>query len=381
VNTDQTDSERERPTPMSASRLSVGTDRRQPATEQLFASSREDIARLTEILRGQACIAVMRGIDGVVLPLNCGAAWLDARRGGAPALCAPIYDSEGHVLASLEVTEGGKDLPDSSQDLLRALIESAARAISERWFRLAHCRHWVLAAMPRNAPGSSVILAVDGDQRLLGADRKARQWLEMSGRRFEKHLGLAAFFETGPNLLRRRGNSDVPVTLPAASSEPWVALITPPYIGAIEACDGRAVLHARPRLDLLTLCQTALPQRRQRGLSHSALRCVEEYIEAHLDSPLDIEELAAIVRMSPSHFTRSFHRSAGVTPHRYVVQCRIMRARELLTASDLPLTEIALNVGFSDQSHFCRRFHELVGVPPGAFRGQEGRFHAFTGAG
>jgi AraC family transcriptional regulator len=49
-----------------------------------------------------------------------------------------------------------------------------------------------------------------------------------------------------------------------------------------------------------------------------------------------------------------------------------MRARELLATTNLPLTEIALTTGFSDQSHFSRRFHEIVGIPPGAFRGNEG---------
>jgi AraC family transcriptional regulator len=105
-----------------------------------------------------------------------------------------------------------------------------------------------------------------------------------------------------------------------------------------------------------------------RGLARSALKRVEEYVDANLDSALDIDELATLVRMSPSHFTRSFNRSVGLTPHRYVVQCRVAKARELLTTTDLPLTEIALNIGFSDQSHFSRRFQEFVGVPPGAYR-------------
>lgn len=106
----------------------------------------------------------------------------------------------------------------------------------------------------------------------------------------------------------------------------------------------------------------------QRGLSRSALERIEEYIDANLDSALDIDELAALVGMSASHFTRSFNKSVGLTPHRYVIQCRVAKARELLAATDLPSTEIALNIGFSDQSHFSRRFQELLGVPPGAYR-------------
>jgi AraC family transcriptional regulator len=77
--------------------------------------------------------------------------------------------------------------------------------------------------------------------------------------------------------------------------------------------------------------------------------------------------------MSASHFSRSFHKAVGVSPHTYVLQCRVMRAQELLATTQLPLTEIALTIGFSDQSHFSRRFHELIGMPPRMFRRLAGR--------
>lgn len=95
---------------------------------------------------------------------------------------------------------------------------------------------------------------------------------------------------------------------------------------------------------------------------------IREYVDAHLDSRLEVEALARIVGMSVSQFSRSFRRAVGLPPHTYVVQCRVMRAQELLATTQLPLIEIALTIGFSDQAHFSRRFHELTGVPPGVFR-------------
>jgi len=344
-------------------------------TQQLFLSAAEDLSRLTEILRCQRCTAVMRGIDGVVIPISAPASKAPAL-GDAPALCAPIYDAEGNPFASLEVIHGGPAPAEASGPLMQALIEAAAGAITERWFRLAHRRQWVIAATRRRAPEIFMLLAVDRDRRMLGADRNARQSLGEKGRRFEKSLPLSTLFYDSTSLLRLRGYRDLPITLLASSdATPWNAIVTPPDVGTTEPSqDARAVLHARPRLDSLRhFGPSPAEDRGRRGLSHAALMRVEEYIDTHLDSALDIHELAAVVRMSPSHFTRSFHDATKLTPHKYVIEHRVMKARELLATTDLPLTDIALTMGFSDQSHFSRRFHELVGLPPGAFREQDGR--------
>jgi transcriptional regulator GlxA family with amidase domain len=112
----------------------------------------------------------------------------------------------------------------------------------------------------------------------------------------------------------------------------------------------------------------ASPRLARGGLTPRALRRVRDYVESHLRGNLSLETLAATSGLSMYHFLREFKRSQGVTPHHYLLQRRIERARELLTRTDLSMSEIAFACGFSDQSHFGRRFRELVGVPPSAFR-------------
>ena|SRR5436309_8985821 len=99
-----------------------------------------------------------------------------------------------------------------------------------------------------------------------------------------------------------------------------------------------------------------------------AIRRVREHVEAHLSESMDLAELAAIAGLSVYHFARAFKQTAGVPPHHYLVHRRIERAQEMLARSELPLSEIALAVGFSDQSHLARHFRQTLGVTPGQFR-------------
>jgi transcriptional regulator GlxA family with amidase domain len=103
------------------------------------------------------------------------------------------------------------------------------------------------------------------------------------------------------------------------------------------------------------------------GLSPKTLRRVQDHIAANLRRKITNDALAQVAKLSPSHFSRAFKDSQGVAPHRYILECRVKRTQELL-ATDLPLSEIAIEVGFSDQSHLTRWFRELIGVTPGDYR-------------
>jgi transcriptional regulator GlxA family with amidase domain len=104
------------------------------------------------------------------------------------------------------------------------------------------------------------------------------------------------------------------------------------------------------------------------GLPPRMLRRVLEHIEAHLESNISLQDLATTAGLSSSHFARAFKQSQGMTPHRYLMSCRLRQALQLLTGTDLPLSEIAVATGFADQSHFSRQFRKNVGTTPSGYR-------------
>jgi AraC family transcriptional regulator len=108
--------------------------------------------------------------------------------------------------------------------------------------------------------------------------------------------------------------------------------------------------------------------RRQNGLAQRKLEHVRSFIEEHLAEPLFVEQLAAVVHLSAFHFARLFKISTGSPPHAFITASRMERAKELLRTRNLPLVEIAAQVGFQTQGHFTEVFHRMVGVTPRRFR-------------
>jgi AraC family transcriptional regulator len=104
------------------------------------------------------------------------------------------------------------------------------------------------------------------------------------------------------------------------------------------------------------------------GLAPRKLEQVRTFVEQHLAESLLVEQLAAVVHMSPFHFARLFKLATGTSPHAYVTSQRVERAKELLRAGNMPLVEVAACVGFQTQGHFTEVFHRLAGITPRRFR-------------
>jgi AraC family transcriptional regulator len=105
------------------------------------------------------------------------------------------------------------------------------------------------------------------------------------------------------------------------------------------------------------------PEAVRRRIVNAAL-----WIDAHAHEPVDLERAAAEAGQSPFHFLRSFSRTLGVTPHQYLIACRLRRAACLLAEGGRRITDIAFDVGYGDLSNFVRSFRRAAGVSPLRFR-------------
>jgi len=92
------------------------------------------------------------------------------------------------------------------------------------------------------------------------------------------------------------------------------------------------------------------------------------WIDAHSHEAIDVEAVASKAGLSAFHFLRIFTNVLGVTPHQYLIRCRLRHAASLLADDERSITDVALDVGFGDLSNFVRTFHRAVGISPGGFR-------------
>ena len=284
---------------------------------------------------------------------------------------APVFDVDGRLIAVLDVSAIDPQLSERAHALTGALTATAARAITGRFFRERFRREWIVAVSPLEDGEPEMLLAVDGHQRIVGANRAARTSLLLGDQRLRSGVSLWTLFERDPVLFRRKDTDDFATRLIiAGSDETWPALVTPPE-SALGAQRSRtsAALHPRPPLNALASLRQRAPAAQARGgLPPGAMRRVREHVDAHLGESMDLAELAAIAGLSVFHFARQFKQSAGVTPHHYLVQRRIERAQDMLARTDLALSEIAVAAGFSDQSHLARHFRQMLGTTPREFR-------------
>jgi AraC family transcriptional regulator len=104
------------------------------------------------------------------------------------------------------------------------------------------------------------------------------------------------------------------------------------------------------------------------GLTNKTLARVIDLIESDLAEDLSLKVLSKAAGLSEYHFLRMFKQSTGYTPHQYIINQRIERAKELLKKTDMSITEIAYLLGFSTPAHFTHHFRRKTGVTPSEVR-------------
>jgi AraC-like DNA-binding protein len=95
---------------------------------------------------------------------------------------------------------------------------------------------------------------------------------------------------------------------------------------------------------------------------------VRELIDRYFARPLTVDQLAAHCELSPFHFIRAFRAAFGATPHQYLRERRLERAKELLVTTPLPVTEVCERIGFSSLGSFSSLFRRMTGESPAAYR-------------
>lgn len=168
--------------------------------------------------------------------------------------------------------------------------------------------------------------------------------------------------------------AEAPIYDPLVSqlaSRMWSSLAQAPneYTDAFNA-------HALSTLLAMLCCERLAPasavSSRRGALAPWRLKQVTTLMGNRLHEPLSIDELAASVELSPDHFLRSFAAATGRTPHQWVTDMRMEKAKRLLRETQMTASEIALEIGYSSPGHFSSRFRQVVGMTPTVWR------HAFA---
>lgn len=113
---------------------------------------------------------------------------------------------------------------------------------------------------------------------------------------------------------------------------------------------------------------SAVADRVPSKLARHKLQHATDYIRKNLPDDLSLVTISKAVCMSPCHFAHQFKQATGHTPHRYVMGCRMEKAKSLLRETDLPVNEVAQMVGYSSQSHFSTVFRQSIGQSPLRYR-------------
>lgn len=208
-----------------------------------------------------------------------------------------------------------------------------------------------------------------------GPSLRSRALFKEPWRAYRIYLPQSIIAECYEHAMGRAPATDVVMSDAKFVSDPEVEKLIQALVFSADEHD----LFSRVYLNSVSLAVTARLMARLTGVRSSTrekgrlakwrLTQVEDFIEANLDQPLGLGDLSAVAGLTRMHFAALFRASTGMTPHRYLLRRRISRAQELLLMKcNMPIVQIALEVGFQTQAHFTVVFRNVTGITPARWR-------------
>jgi AraC family transcriptional regulator len=229
---------------------------------------------------------------------------------------------------------------------------------------MAHWRHRGVWRTNRVRPGSAFIVRRDSEVQAL---RATNCWQNMLLQLDNSRLQHVAPDEV--TLIEKS------LTSAQIASDPRLAALMQAMRQEVrEACSSGRLYGESISLALLAYLagRYATPGAtlRASSLSPAQRRSICDYVRANLANDITVTELAAIVSLSPAHFSRVFRASFGITPYRFVMLERVEEAKRMLASAKLSASQIAMALGFSSQSHLVKVFRQFTGVTPRQYKAQ-----------
>ncbi|WP_017905896.1 AraC family transcriptional regulator [Pseudomonas asplenii] len=231
--------------------------------------------------------------------------------------------------------------------------------VTEQGVQQFNCRR----ARYHSTPGNVFMLEPgeihDGDAPTEGGFTYSTLYLEPHW--LERELG--ALFQEAP------ANSQLSFAQPLTTGDSRLALATNAAFQAIHSSELRIVQQSAldQMFDALTRHLYWRTRYREDPRLPRVAQRAREYLHAHLQQDVSLDDLATVTGVDRFRLTRAFKSAYGLPPHAYLVQLRLARARQLLARGEQPAT-VAMNLGFSDQSHLGRWFVRAYGLTPAAYR-------------
>lgn len=182
--------------------------------------------------------------------------------------------------------------------------------------------------------------------------------------------------ELGPELVRRAAGgagSDVELPCLFLFEDPLCRELVSSMVAEAQAHGAAARMYVESAgvvlaQRLLSLGRRPVAPTPRPGLSPAVLRRAKEFLHDEMDRNPGVTELSAAVGMNVHHFSRMFKRSTGLSPHQYLGNIRLERAKRLLVDGRARIIEIAYEIGYENPSQFSEFFRKRTGLSPSEFR-------------